>query len=97
MQKQFPILMSDRHRREVPECPRTIPWDFVASHDAQAQRNHGGQTLVRLAERGGLCPIELRAVVEDREYPWNDPRPSIDKLREAVEWLKEQLAGKPVA
>jgi hypothetical protein len=40
----------------------------VAPHEAQAQFNHGGQTLERLNERGGLSPYELYAVVHGLRY-----------------------------
>lgn len=45
-----------------------IPWAMIAPHEKQAQRNHG-QTLNRLAERGGLGACEAIAVLEDR--PWH--------------------------
>jgi hypothetical protein len=46
-----------------------IAWDLVEDHRAQAQRNHG-QSLERLAERGGLSSAELVAVLQDRPcYP----------------------------
>lgn len=40
---------------------------MITPHEDQAQRNHS-QTLKRLAERGGLCPEEMLAVLEDRDY-----------------------------
>lgn len=45
----------------------SIPWDAIISHEKQAIRNHG-QTLRRLAERGGLDYTEVLAVLEDRDY-----------------------------
>jgi hypothetical protein len=45
-----------------------LPWEFVRGHDRQAQRNHGGQTLGRLSERGGLSADEVCAVLENREW-----------------------------
>ena len=57
--KQFPILGANI----------SIPWGILEPHEAQARANHGGQTLERLAERGGLCWIETLAVIEDR--PWS--------------------------
>ena len=30
------------------------PWALLEPHEAQARANHGGQSLKRLAERGGL-------------------------------------------
>jgi hypothetical protein len=48
-------------------APREVPWNLVEPHRRQALANHH-QTLERLAERGGLDPTELAAVLEDR--PW---------------------------
>lgn len=61
--RMFPVLWRGSRvmlaELERAGCPRAIPWRFVAPHEAQARENHGGQTLERLAERGGLSPIEL--------------------------------------
>ncbi len=46
----------------------SIPWAFIAPHEAQAQRNHG-QSLKRLAQRGGLSVPEALDVIEGRK--WN--------------------------
>lgn len=42
---------------------RPIPWSLIAPHEAQAVKNHGGQTLQRLAERGGLSPCEALCAI----------------------------------
>lgn len=60
----FPVMTGKDFGREEGAC---VPLDLVLPHDAQAQRNHG-QTLHRLAERGGLSACELAAVLEDREW-----------------------------
>ena len=44
---------------------RAVPWDMVAPHEARAKRNHD-QSLERLAQRGGLSPLELVCVLSDR-------------------------------
>jgi hypothetical protein len=63
--EMFPIL---GHYGKYPEgCPSSIPWAVIAPHEEQARRNHG-QTLQRLAERGGLSPAEAVAVLTDQ--PW---------------------------
>ncbi|MGR0185492.1 hypothetical protein [Azospirillum aestuarii] len=62
--RAFPILYPTRRPADA---PRSIAWGLVAPHRAQAQINHG-QTLERLAERGGLAPCELLAVLEDRPH-----------------------------
>lgn len=63
MSREFPVLMSYQERKAHPECPRSIPWDRIAPHEAQAKHNHD-QTLERLAQRGGLGPGEIRCAVE---------------------------------
>ena len=60
---QFPIMDEDGPLQ-------AIPWTLMAPHYQQARNNHS-QTLKRLAERGGLSPIEAVAVLEDKPYPWH--------------------------
>ena len=69
MTADFPVLYgAPRDQYSGPlELPQTVSWELISKHEVQAMRNHG-QTLRRLAERGGLCPSELVAVLEDR--PW---------------------------
>lgn len=60
--------MNTLRRFPIMDDPRwTIPWDLIAPHEAQAQRNHS-QSLERLAERGGLSSCEAMAVIENRLY-----------------------------
>jgi hypothetical protein len=85
--RRFPVLFNDRERREHPDCPRSIPWDVIAPHEAQAQKNHS-QTLERLANRGGLHPKEIVAVMLDR--PWREMVMAV-----AVEFVKQQAGKAP--
>lgn len=55
-ERMFPILGS--------EIVKAIPWDAIAPYEAQAKSNHGGQTLERLAQRGGLGVEEACAAME---------------------------------
>ncbi len=65
----FPFLSNcDRERRHHPEWPVSVPWKLIEPHAAQASKNHGGQTLQRLAERGGLSIHEMYAVLTDRDF-----------------------------
>lgn len=68
MNKLFPILIQGREAQNTfkahPEWPRQIPWRIVEPHEARAKKNHD-QTLTRLAERGGLAPQELLALLND--------------------------------
>lgn len=57
----------------------SIPWAVIAPCEAQALRNHDGQTLERLAERRGLSPCEAVAVLEGR--PWFRMEDATARLR----------------
>lgn len=59
----------------------SILWSAMAPHEPQMLRNHGGQTLERIAERHGLDPVEALAVYEDREYPWSATLEELDAHR----------------
>lgn len=79
---RFPIMKF--HEADVPQR-EWIPWSLIAPHDKQAQRNHGGQTLVRLAQRGGLDAMEAVAVLEDADYRKKWPTMPPDRIgRRAV-------------
>lgn len=64
--RRFPILLN-KMQRAAYDCPAFVPWELVAPHEKQAFANHH-QSLERLAERGGLGPVELVAVLEDRRW-----------------------------
>lgn len=59
MREYMPIMASDTIKR--------IPWAAIEKHGLQAMRNHG-QSLERLAQRGGLSPCEAVAIIEDRRW-----------------------------
>lgn len=59
----FPVLTGE-HSQHEGVC---IPLSLIVSHENQCQRNHG-QSIQRLAERGGLSPCEIVAIIEDREW-----------------------------
>lgn len=75
-----------------------VPWGMMERHADQARRNHG-QTLDRLAERGGLAASEACAILGDR--PWhamNDFTAQGHLARKLAEWRHEQRLRKgPVA
>lgn len=67
MRKRFPVLRDVGYRGEK----EYIPWEVIAPHEAQAHKNHG-QSLERLAARGGLSYREMYAVLRDKEFDsWN--------------------------
>lgn len=59
--KEFPIMAGKG--REY------IPYDVIKPHEEQALKNHCGQTLERLAKRGGLSWTEAYAVLTDSKIP----------------------------
>lgn len=84
---------SDR-KRPPPHFPilgepgkRWVPWELVAEHEGQCQRNHS-QTPTRLAERGGLSMSELLCVLENRRPPFAEERSAEVRVQKIVhEWL----------
>ena len=44
-----------------------IPHEVLIPHEKRAIENHG-QTLKRLAERGGLCWMEILFILEDKPF-----------------------------
>ena len=65
--KKVPHPIVDFPMQESMFGPKTIPAVNVFIHENQCLRNHG-QSVHRLAERGGLCWSELFAVLHD--LPW---------------------------
>lgn len=62
--KEFPIMT--KNGKEY------IPYDIIKPHEEQALKNHCGQTLDRLAARGGLSWAEAYAVLTDSEFPYGN-------------------------
>jgi hypothetical protein len=56
----FPII----NRRDFKL--QTVPWGFVSTHEKRILDNHCGQSLKKLAKRGGLSYYELVAAAVDR-------------------------------
>ena len=52
---------------------------MLAPHEARAVANHG-QSLQRLADRGGLDPTEILAVMEDRAWEIMPLDAAVDRL-----------------
>jgi hypothetical protein len=67
-----------------------LPMSLFRAHEDQAHRNHGGQSLERLAERGGLAPFEALAILED--HPLTPRSAAIGDNETALVRL-EQISG----
>lgn len=94
MRTSFPILLTLRERRHSAalDCPPSVPWRLVEPHEDQALKNHNGQSLARLAERGGLGPDELVAVLEDRQWTAMPLAESVVRIR-AILWSAPDEKG----
>lgn len=65
--RMFPVLLTVVQLRKT-NIPSQLPWRLVAPYEEQARRNHG-QTLERLAQRGGLSPSEIHSIVHGLRRP----------------------------
>jgi hypothetical protein len=89
MANAFPILPGQTNeayeaRQKRISYPRAVSWDLVKDHEKQAYANHY-QSLTRLAERGGLSPLELWCVVNDTK--WYDKGDMTET--KAIAWLRD--------
>lgn len=85
--KMFPIHSTSRKLHL--ELPEAIPWSIVEPHEVWALKNHG-QSLQRLAERGGLAAGEIRCVVEHRDL--FSIKHGGEYEQEHIEWLMKCLS-----
>jgi len=85
--KRFPVLLGDQ-RSIWPGVPDSIPWEAISAHEQQAGANHK-QSLDALAQRGGLSPYELLAVLLDQPF-W---RCSLPEPATVIKKLKEQMTS----
>lgn len=67
-----------------------LPWALIAPHEKQAMKNHG-QTLERLAERGGLCFTEAYATL--RDLALFSIRHDDNAQVGAREWIERRIAA----
>ncbi|MDW3682976.1 hypothetical protein RA280_14705 [Cupriavidus sp. CV2] len=68
-----------------------IPFAMIAPHEAQAQRNHG-QSMERLAQRGGLAACEAIDIIEGRR--WGSAKPCIENERYLINKVRAWRAAK---
>lgn len=62
---EMPMHSYNKLIKTYQNCPASVPFELL--HESQAKANHS-QTLQRLAERGGLYPSEMIAVIAKRPY-----------------------------
>ncbi|MGU9981533.1 hypothetical protein ACJ4V0_15970 [Phreatobacter sp. HK31-P] len=85
--KRMPIMLGWRAEQIISEVRSagvsvvvvSVPWHIMEPHERQARENHG-QSLARLAERGGLSACEALAIIEDRKWQRMTPAESHSAL-----------------
>lgn len=82
---RFKVMLTGLSQDLKEKCPASIPWNMIAPHELQAQRNHS-QTLLRLHHRGGCSPGEIYLIMHDQE--WNGRSPKDGDDEDAIEWLR---------
>ena len=85
--KNFPILYENNRING----PRNIPWEKAEEFREQAEKNHN-QTLERLAERGGLSPVEIWCAGHGKPLSNLTRWPEIDH-KGAIKWIEEFAYG----
>lgn len=89
MPSVFPILwqhpLDETREFKAMGLPREVPWAFIEPARKQAEMNHG-QTLERLAQRGGLSPSEMLAALEGRNLAFvgRTPLPDARELNRLI-------------
>ncbi|BDI33413.1 hypothetical protein CCAX7_54640 [Capsulimonas corticalis] len=87
----MPFLLSERDVREHPDWPQWFPYKLAEPHQRQAMVNHG-QTLRRLAERGGLGHRELYHILRDERFR-HTGHPGAVSDEVAALYLQELIEG----
>lgn len=84
--KTFPILKG--------KTIKQIPFDFIVQYKLQAKINHG-QTIQRLAERGGLHSTEAIAIIESRKWVNMPEEIAEQQVKDAItKWKIETAQGR---
>ena len=65
----FKLLLLDKVLKKYPDCPRTVPWSLVQPYNQHAITIFD-KNLIQLNSLGGLDPVELHALLENRSYPY---------------------------
>lgn len=86
----FPVHSWAQYRREGwKDCPTTVPLEMLKPFETQAVDNHS-QDLETLARRGGLCPLEMYAIIHGQSYGFL--RQNKITLEKAIKFINEKVA-----
>lgn len=81
--KQFPVLRG--YGKTPANIPASVPYAWIESCGSQCQINHG-QSVARLAERGGLSPHEIWHVAHGKKWDEKSTKPPTHD--EVNAWLR---------
>lgn len=97
-EKQFKIYKKGLDLEALSICPDGIPWSAVKLHETIVI-NHYNMTLEKLNDMGGLGPLDLYAVLNDRSTNdcfFNTPTRQNDHYYElqlqCIKWINKYLA-----
>ena len=93
--RTFPVMLDwhDRKKLSTVAFPTSVPWGFIEQYERAAKQIHT-QTIERLAERGGLTPCEMMAVITNSRAWWSEPEETAVKaLKNAVAEYKMEASG----
>jgi hypothetical protein len=83
----FPLAVDRDRTLAFPDAPTALPWPLVAAHESQALINHG-QSVIELAENGGIDWSEMVAVLQDRPWHWMSDDEAAERLEELfADWV----------
>lgn len=69
---RFPVLLTAGERARFPDCPLSVRLSPLLAHRRQCWANHG-RRLRDLSKAGGLTPVEIVCLLEDRPCPAGRP------------------------
>lgn len=80
--KTYPIIIGNSQRKNYTGL-REVPWNFVETARTRIESNHG-QTLERLAQRGGLDWCELLYGLENKKLDFTITKINVQECMDKV-------------
>lgn len=80
--KTYPIIIGISQRKNYTGL-REVPWNFVETARTRIESNHG-QTLERLAQRGGLDWCELLYGLENKKLDFSITKINVQECMNKV-------------
>lgn len=74
-----------RYHKKYPHCPKEVPMELL--NEEWAQHNHS-QSLEALNERGGMCPVELVANIEKRNYTAYEKKDEEEYIQKLIKYIE---------